>query len=228
MSLLGDTPGGHVRSPRQTLALLELLLQKTPHAVDTAKQLCNCSFWKSLESKNTKYAARLRVVTFSLCDIWQNTFLLVVQENSMQTKQWKLRKTVVIQLLAKAAIFKCYRAMAINTQGLIKFCHYLYDNIWLSHLLWMSPPVQSMGVAKDSERGNVSWGKWMKMCHTTGQRSTFLSSFLVPVTSTGLKQWPLRKRHLQHLWWLYIQHLYRGTKKVERRMAKRWKHIERF
>lgn len=37
-------------------------------------------------------------------------------------------ETVVIQLLAKASIFK-YRAMATNTQVLIKFCHYLSDTL---------------------------------------------------------------------------------------------------
>lgn len=89
---------------------------KTPHAVNTAKQLCNGSFWKSLERKNTKYATRLRLVTFSLLWHWTKYIFACSSGKFYADKTVETTETVVIQLLAKASIFK-YSTMATNTKG---------------------------------------------------------------------------------------------------------------
>lgn len=182
----------------ETLALLELLLQNTPHAVDTAKQLCNCSFWKSLERRNTKYATHLRLVTFSL--LWHLTkYVFACSSGKSLCRQIvETTETVAIQLLAKASIFK-YNAMATNTKRLRKIFHHLQANILLSHLLWLSPRVQSMGSYYGFKRCNVSWGNRMKMGHAVGRTGTLLSNFLLPATFTELKQRPQGTSSSAHL-----------------------------
>lgn len=136
-------------------------------------------------------------------------------------------ETVVIQLLAKASIFK-YRAMATNTQVLLKFCHYLSNNILLSHLLWMWTLVQSMGVTKDSEVCNVSWGTWMKTATQWAREAHFSapSWFLGPSQIWNKDFWEnvTFNTSVNYI----IKHFTEGLRNSREKWQKRQKHIKRF
>lgn len=136
-------------------------------------------------------------------------------------------ETVVIQLLAKASIFK-YRAMATNTQVLIKFCHYLSDNILLSHLLWMWTLVQSMGVTKDSELCNVSWGTWMKIATQWAREAHFSapSWFLWPSQIRNKDFWEniTFNTSVNYI----IKHFTEGLRNSREKMAKKTKAHQNF
>lgn len=94
-------------------------------------------------------------------------------------------------------------------------------HILLSHLLWMWTLVQSMGVTKDSELCNVSWGKWMKSA-TQWAREAHLSApswFLWPSQIWNKDFWEnvTFNTSVNYI----IKHLYKGTKKFKRKMAKK-------
>lgn len=171
---------------------------KTPHAVNTAKQLCNGSFWKSLERKNTKYATHLRLVTFSLLWHWTNTFLLVVQENSMQTKQWKLRKRWPFSFWLKHRFSNtALWQLTPKANTIVSFSVGQHFALPFAVAITSSPVNESYWGFKLC---NVSWGNNKNGPQTVGQRGRFLSSFTIPVTFTELEQRPLLELCLQHVW----------------------------